>query len=381
MVVTSNLFVKQKGSVTALKQPKEIAYYSRTPEDEFLVNDDSRLSYYYLADADIEKNLDLCGGIKKFKDYYKNFKDVGTLAGLLSTIKEYEGLKKKKIKTDIITFRGIIKKLILAAFENPKYNNIDFRVVLFDGQLFIKETHSEIDETTLKNESTIQPPEYSGYKFESITTLSKPLSYVSRTTLEKRSKKIVSHGDEYISVVRTGVGNCKLVLGAEVDGIFDFKEEGKDNLKHYMELKSTTSVKSAGDSRKFENKIFKTWIQCFLIGIPRIIYGFRDDNFLLKSVEEFSTDEVPVLLKSNNPQMATSCVDAVKWYGVFTEWLLKMILTNDASITKAYKLVFENNHLRLTEIEAEDQEYNDLVNGETVLTNEFREWRNSIKQL
>ncbi|EDO14889.1 hypothetical protein Kpol_380p8 [Vanderwaltozyma polyspora DSM 70294] len=376
MAVTSNLFVKQKGNTTSLKQPKEISFYSRTPEDEFNVKDDSRLRYYYLPDAELDMNLDLCGGIKKFKDHYKNFQDPGTLKGLLKTIQAYEEIKQKKVKVDIITFRGVIRKLISSAFDSPKFNQVNLRIVLFDGQIFMKEVPRKEEEP---KDGKIAPPVYSGYKFENLVTVSKPIPYTSRTTIEKRPKKIVSNGDEYISVVRTGVGNCKLMLGAEVDAIFDFKEEDKDNLKHYVELKTTNAVLTPSDARKFEQKIFKTWIQCFLVGIPRIIYGFRDNNFILKSVEEFSTDEVPLLLKSNSPQLGNSCVDAIKWYGVFTEWLLNQIPRDDPSIKKAYKLVYENNHLRLTEITEEEGEFNELINGETVLTNEFKEWRNSLK--
>lgn len=181
--------------------------------------------------------------------------------------------------------------------------------------------------------------------------------------------------------MRTGVGNCKLILGAEVDCIFDFKENGRDNLKHYAELKCTQQVTNISDTHKFERKLFRTWLQCFLVGIPRIIYGFKDDHYVLKTVEEFSTEEVPVLLKNNNPQVGSACLEAIKWYGLLTEWLLKMIPRDEDphSQIRAFKLVFENNHLRLSEIEESDEEYSGLIDGEHILTNGFKEWRKSLK--
>lgn len=378
MPITANLFVKQKGTTTALKQPKEIASYSRTQDDEFLINNDASLRYYYLPDSDLESKLDLCAGIKKMKDCSKTFEDPCTLEGLLRTIKHYEEKKEKKIKTDIITFRGVIRKLISAAFDSPSFNPVNLRIVSFDGQLFIKDIFSKDEEH--KATSGNQSAWYTGYKFESLATLSQPLSYVTRSALEKRPKRIVNNGDQYITVVRTGVGNAKLLLGAEVDCVFDFQEEGKDNLKHYAELKCTSLVSTPADARKFERKVFKTWLQCFLVGIPRIIYGFRDDNYILKTVEEYSTDEIPLLLKSNNPSLSTSCLDAIKWYGTFTEWLLKKIPTDEASKIRAYNLVFENNHLRLTEIVEGHDEYAALVEGEAVLSNEFKVWRRSLVQ-
>ncbi|AQZ16880.1 RAI1 (YGL246C) [Zygosaccharomyces parabailii] len=373
-MATQSLFVKQKGNVTALKQPKEITYYSRTDDDQFLVEDDVNLQYYYLPDADVEKRLDLGSGIKKMKNTAANFKDQGTMEGLLKAIQNYEQRKKKKIKADIVTYRGIMRKMICAAFDNPSFNPVNLRIVSFDGQLFIKDV--SIKEAAPAPGSSAQLAWYSGYKFEALATLPRPLPLVSRSLLEKRPKKIVNTGEEYISVVRTGVGNVKVVLGAEVDCIFDFKEEGKDNLKHYAELKCTADVTSPSDARKFERKIFRAWLQCFLVGIPRIIYGFRDQSNVLKTVEEYSTTEVPVLLKSNNPVMNTACLDAIKWYGTLTDWLLNKIPRDDT--IRAYRLIYENNHLRLTEIQEADDEYNDLVEGEQILSNEFKLWRRSL---
>lgn len=373
MAVAANLFVKQKGNTTALKQPKEFTSYSRTPDDEFFIDDDRNLKYYYLPDASLESRLDLAAGVKKMKD--KTFADPCTLHGLLRAIQKNEQRKQKKVKADIITFRGVIRKLVSSAFDSPSFNPVDLRIVSFDGHLFIKDVFSQ-EEGKLKEND--QKACYSGHKFESLATLNQPLLYVTREILEKRHKRIVNTGEEFISVVRTGVGNTKLILGAEVDCIFDFKEDGKDNLKHYAELKCTAVVSNAAQAKKFERKIFKTWLQCFLVGIPRIIYGFRDENFILKTVEEFSTDEVPLILKSNNPALSTSCLDAIKWYGAFTEWLLKVIPRDEPSIIRAYKLVFENNHLRLTEIQKENEEYSDLVEGESILSHEFKEWRKTI---
>lgn len=376
MAKTYNLFVKQKGTTTALKQPKEVACYSRTADEEYLIGSDQNLNYYYLPDAELDNRLDLSAGVGKMRDSAKDFKDPNTLKGLLASVQAYEAKKNKRVKADIITFRGIIRRLISAAFDSPKFNKVDLRVVAFDGQLFIKDVSSKEEELRMTTES--RNAWYTGYKFETIATLAQPLPYVDRATLEKRPKKLVNTGDEFITVVRTGVGSSKLILGAEVDCVFDFKEEGKDNLKHYAELKCSAMISTPADARKFEKKIFRTWLQCFLVGIPRIIYGFRDDNCILKTVEEFATEEVPLILKSNNPALSTACLDAVKWYGTLVEWLRNSIPTDDTATIKPYRLVYENNHLRLTEIEDTEGEYDAIVNGEAVITEEFKQWRMSL---
>ena len=76
------------------------------------------------------------------------------------------------------------------------------------------------------------------------------------------------------------------------------------------------------------------------------------------------------------------CVDAIKWYGAFTEWLLTSIPRpeDDIDTIKAYKLIFENNHLKLTEIESDDEEYKQLVEGEEILSNSFKQWRKDLRK-
>ncbi|CCH61081.1 hypothetical protein TBLA_0E00180 [Henningerozyma blattae CBS 6284] len=373
MKQTANLFVKQRSQTTTLKQPKEITCYSRNREEEYLPKDDCNLHYYYFPDSYLDNNVDLSGGAAKFKDFQKNFKDRCSLKGLLASLQQYEMNKNTKIKADIITFRGIIRKLISAAFDSEQFNHVDLRVLVFDGQIFIKEIPQ--DEPELVGKAKLNA--YSGYKFETLATIPQPLPFVSRELLEKRPKKIVTTGDEYVSVVKTGISNCRLVLGAEVDCIFDFKESSKtNNIYHYAELKCTQQICTAQQARGFDKKIFRTWLQCFLVGIPRIIYGFRDDNMVLKSVEEFSTEEIPILLK-DDPAWANACLDAIKWYGALTQWLLDTIPRNDDK--KCYKLVFENNHLRLSEFEESDQEYDGIVNGDVIISKEFREWRTQLK--
>ena len=145
MGVSANLFVKQRGSTTALKQPKEIGFYSRTKDEEYLISDDTNLNYYYLPDAELDRKLDLSSGFQKFKDYYKDFEDRCSLRGLLETIESSERHKGKKINADIITFRGIARKLISCAFDSPSFNTVDLRIVSFNGQLFIKEVPEAVN--------------------------------------------------------------------------------------------------------------------------------------------------------------------------------------------------------------------------------------------
>jgi RAT1-interacting protein len=56
-------------------------------------------------------------------------------------------------------------------------------------------------------------------------------------------------------------------------------------------------VRSGNDERKFERKLLKFWIQSFLVGVPKIIVGFRDKQGTLLRVEELATQGIPASVK------------------------------------------------------------------------------------
>lgn len=370
MAVSASLFINQKGTTTALKQPKEVGFYSRNQHAEIFPFDDGKLKYFYLPNNDINKNIDLNSGFKKFKNCQQQFKDAASLNPILDTIIQYETTKGKKLKTDIISHCETILKLICASFENNNINPIDMRLVSYRGQLYIKDM--TVQKETKK---AVDVHRYIPYKFEIISSLTKPVAFIERDTIEKRHRKICNNGDLYGSLVKTGVGNAKLLIDGEISCVYDFKQDNKDNLKHYAKLAVSPVISNLNESHKFETILFKQWLRCFLTGVPRIIYGFYDDKFILKTVEEFSTEEIPVLFKEHNPELATKCTNAIKWYGLLADWLIKMVPTSDSETIKPFKLILEDNHLKLIEIENEDPEFDGLVNGEEIITNNYRAWK------
>lgn len=371
MAISASLFINQKSTTTALKQPKEVAYYSRNQQGDIFPFDDGKLKYYYLPDNDINKDIDLNSGFKKFKNCQQTFKDIATLEPILETIIQYETLKGKPLKCDIVAYSETIEKLICSSFENSKINPIDMRLIAYKGQLYIKDMTLQRDS---KKQMTAQ--DYIPYKFETIATLTQPLPYIQRDTLEKRHRKISNNGDNFFSLVKTGISKAKFLLCGDINCIYDFKQDGKDNLKHYTKLCVSPIVSNLNDSHKFETLIFKTWLRCFLMGIPKIIYGFYDNNNILKTVEEFTTEQIPILFKEHNPDLATKCTNAIKWYGLFSEWLLKIVPHEEESnIIKPFKLILENNHLKLVEIESNDPEYEGIVEGESILSERYKAWK------
>ena len=374
-----SLSIYERSDLTTIQKPKEITRYSKSKDGTISVNDTRYLRYYYFPDEELDKRglYNLAIGRKDFQNSRSKLDDPCSLRGLLESIQSLESRNNAVLRANLITFRGIIRKSIMCAYEKPvgdKSVKLDLRVAVFDGQIFIKEVNS-------KEKEIIDLNSYTGYKFETLTTLDKPVQLVSRDELTERPRKTVENGDEFVTVVRTGIGSCKMILGGEVDCVSDFLDEDDDPLSHYMELKCTQAIYNFRDTKIFQRKLFKTWLQCFLIGIPKIAYGFRDGNYDLVCIEEFLTTEVPNLLGHNDPRMKWQCTDAMRWFGKFVEWLMGILLGDcDIHQIKPYRLTFKGTHLQLTELSPSDPEFEAIANGEAVLTRQFVEWRRSLKQ-
>lgn len=56
-----------------------------------------------------------------------------------------------------------------------------------------------------------------GYKFEKLAVLPKTWDESTREEIEGRQNEVVNNAAQYCSVVRTGIGNVRMILGGEVD--------------------------------------------------------------------------------------------------------------------------------------------------------------------
>ena len=56
-----------------------------------------------------------------------------------------------------------------------------------------------------------------GYKFETLSLIPDQWDPTSRDFIEGRENMVVNNRAQYCSVVKTGIGNIRLILGGEVD--------------------------------------------------------------------------------------------------------------------------------------------------------------------
>ncbi|KAK5993382.1 Decapping nuclease RAI1, partial [Cladobotryum mycophilum] len=297
----------------------EFACFSYDDNHDFHL-DDSSVKYYYTPQigADLSKGFDT---FEKLDDSVDSHLD-----SLLKTIAAHEQETGKKIDANIVTWRGMMtkvnfsfsptssrrttylsileglekltkidnKKIMAAPFE--KFDGFEMNATLYQGCIFIEENHA-YKVNSRKNEDNGKPRrgppldvmQFWGYKFETLSTLPATWHEVSRDFIEGRETQVVNNKAQYCSVVRTGIGKPILCLGGEVDAIWDSKPTEKGAPINWVELKTSAEIRNQGDMEAFHRKLMKYWIQSFLLGVPKIIVGFRTRDGVLVDIKEIET--------------------------------------------------------------------------------------------
>lgn len=62
---------------------------------------------------------------------------------------------------------------------------------------------------------------------------------------------------------------------------------------NWVELKTSASIRDDRGMANFERKLMKFWIQSFLLGVPRIVVGFRSADGRLEKLEDIRTEGIP----------------------------------------------------------------------------------------
>ncbi|ORY71622.1 RAI1 like PD-XK nuclease-domain-containing protein [Pseudomassariella vexata] len=334
------------GDSHPVKRPKEIACFSYDDNHEFHLGYSS-MKWYYPP----QLGTDLSKGFDKF-DKHDDSADEH-LDSLLRTIMAHEEEEGKKIDAQIVTWRGMITKIMSSPFEDRdgfEMNATLYQVRDSDADLnnkdcisFIEENH-EYKQASMKEQRKQQKkqakrggqsqPQFSpdvmsfwGYKFETLSTLPATWAETSRDYIESRDEQVVSNKAQYCSVVRTGFGKTIMCLGGEVDALWDSKPMAHGAPINWVELKTSAEIRDDRGMANFERKLMKFWIQSFLLGVPRIIVGFRSQRGILTKIEEIKTESIPITAAQRGVKTwnANMCINFASG---FLEWL-KQVINDD----------------------------------------------------
>ncbi|KAI0122881.1 RAI1 like PD-XK nuclease-domain-containing protein [Xylariales sp. AK1849] len=364
------------GDSQAVKRPKEIACFSYDDKHEFHLGDSS-LRWYYPPDV----GADLSRGFETFDKHDDSVDE--HLDSLLKTIMAHEEEDGKKIDAHIVTWRGMMTKVMSALFEDR--DGFEMNATLYQDCIFIEENDaykqsSRQDQQRQQskpkrwqnNQRGNQPPAqqfspdnmaYWGYKFETLSTLPTTWAETSRDYIENRNNEVVSNKAQYCSVVRTGIGKTIICIGGEVDAVWDSKPMAKGMPINWVELKTSAEIRDDRGMQNFERKLMKFWIQSFLLGVPKIIVGFRSQQGILTKIEEIKTESIPATaaqrgVKSWNANMC------INFASGFLEWLKLTI--NDEGVWRIRRQA-KSDTIDVFRVE-------EAGHGK-ILTDEFINWR------
>ncbi|KAM3466026.1 hypothetical protein MY5147_005146 [Beauveria neobassiana] len=315
------------GASQPVRRPKEIACFSYDENHEFSIGDAS-LKWYYTPQlgADLSKGFDTFEKLDDSKDEH--------LDSLLTTIMSHEKETGKRIDAHFVTWRGMMTKIMATPFDNQ--DGFEMNATLYQDCIFIEENNA-YKVASRRNEGQNRrrhgPPlevmQFWGYKFETLATIPAPWGDTERSVIEGREDAVVNNKAQYCSVVRTGIGRSILCLGGEVDALWDSKPRQQGSPVQWVELKTSAEIRGPGDVENFHRKLMKYWIQSFLLGVPKIIVGFRSRDGILLDVQEIETQRIPETVNAQ-PNPSWNADMCVNFAAIFLEFLTYTI--NDEGV-------------------------------------------------
>ncbi|GJJ16238.1 hypothetical protein Clacol_010534 [Clathrus columnatus] len=235
-------------------------------------------------------------------------------------------IQAERQRADVITWRGIGTKLLIAPYEGR--DSWELNVMQVDGTIYLEE-HSNDDIIDAKYEKALlswvytdtderrrmsakqQLMMYYGYAFESYCTTHLPPNHRKQVPAHRSSEgwgdEAVDTHVQWCSVVKTKLGDHRLILGDKYTGQPDT----------FVELKTSISIRpgNRGDESNFERKLLKFYFQSFLLGVPEIVVGFRSPNGYIQNVQTFRTLDLPRIVRGKpnawNPSLCLTWGESV----------------------------------------------------------------------
>lgn len=95
------------------------------------------------------------------------------------------------------------------------------------------------------------------------------------------------------AVARSRLGKHNIIICGEVDAI-DNAVRDERSMAKYVELKTRIIPKEERQEKNFRRyKLWNWWSQSYLMGLKRVICGFRDHNGVVRYLKEFNVDTIP----------------------------------------------------------------------------------------
>ncbi|KAF7374739.1 RAI1 domain-containing protein [Mycena sanguinolenta] len=282
------------GAAPAFQQPTQIISFSYTPARE-LEFTDSALRFL----ASPPPRAQLTHG---YDSWVRRPETRPRIDGLLRALSAARAKRHPALANGVgaVGWRGVLTRILTAPYEER--DGWDMNVMRVNDVLYFEE---HLTEEKLREKDDIPPRQrlqtYMGYAFESYCTSATPSSSNPPGVNVPQGpgdppgwSGDVDTNVQWCSVVRTKLGETRLVIGGEVDCV-----RGKYTSKTdtFVELKTSMVIRNPQDEMRFEKKLLKFYMQSFLLGVPEILVGFRTPGGEVTTTQTFRTVEIPRLVR------------------------------------------------------------------------------------
>ena len=302
------------------RQPVEIGHFSQ--DADRTVHIDRREARLYTPPPSSTKvEFDLSAGFREFKwrDELTAHQEgiLPILEWIMASKEVFPRFKKPGVvdgplHTDFVMFRGMMTRILTAPYANSRSHPWRLRVCKYLNTIYICDDADFSKDAKQDMDDRAKRMCYWGYSFESY------LSSHIDPEVKKRSTPNNSAG--FATVIRGRLATHSLLLVGEVD--CETHEQSKTPPANYVELKTHRIVQNRHQARTFHNyKVRNTWAQCYIPGIPRVVFGFRDDDGIVREVKTYETADLPHL--GDHDWHPTVCMN---FANDFLSWLSREVL-------------------------------------------------------
>ncbi|KAA6393140.1 MAG: hypothetical protein EZS28_011335 [Streblomastix strix] len=121
----------------------------------------------------------------------------------------------------------------------------------------------------------------------------------SETVLNEFGAPFVSF--YYIEVITLSHTGMKIGMAFEADSFKDKQLDLKSSpsfSSNYFSHSHSAQQQSSSSSSSSIDKLRRAWAQCYISGVPHIIYGFADDHGILADLRQYDVSGVPGLCRN-----------------------------------------------------------------------------------
>ncbi|KAF5340876.1 hypothetical protein D9758_012156 [Tetrapyrgos nigripes] len=296
--------------------PTQVISFSYTPEH---VQEFTNSALRYFSEPPLGAQLGY-----GYERWIRRPEERGRIDSLLKAFDRVKNEGKSPVSLDdigVVSWRGVMTRILTAPYEDQ--DGWEMNVMFVNGTMYLEEhlTEAKLHEKyvfyslgvlvfvteALTHRNNMEPRHrkfmYYGYAFESFCTSEKPpdsgpAKSSSSTALHPTAPTgwggDIDTNVQWCSVVRTKLGDIRLVIGGEVDCV---RGKYTGNTDTFVELKTSIVIRNEQSEAKFEKKLLKFYFQSFLLGVPEILVGFRTVSGQLSTTQSFKTIEIPRMVR------------------------------------------------------------------------------------